>query len=197
MFNNYLNLKALQQENQNLKKQITKLELAVKELQATAFLDKMTGCYNRNFWENYKRTKFNRQRDHQMLVVFSIDINNLKQVNDHIGYQAGDSLLQQAVKNLQKAFRSQDLIIRIGGDEFIVLCYNDKNIPNFLNSISTSVSERLSKKSHQTSLALGSALFDKDIDNTIEDTKFRADTKMKEHKKQTKANLTNAKTLTQ
>ena len=56
------------------------------------------------------------------LVVYSIDINGLKTVNDKFGHQAGDLLLRAVVKACKDLLRESDVLFRMGGDEFMVLC---------------------------------------------------------------------------
>jgi len=53
--------------------------------------------------------------------VVVLDVDNLKPANDTLGHQAGDALLRRAAEVLKEAFRAEDIIARVGGDEFAVL----------------------------------------------------------------------------
>ncbi len=54
-------------------------------------------------------------------AVFIIDLDNFKYINDHFGHMFGDVVLSQAAREIRRLFRSQDIVARIGGDEFLVL----------------------------------------------------------------------------
>ena len=90
-----------------------------KELRYISFHDSLTDLYNRAYFEEeLKRLDQSRQLP---LSIVMIDINGLKLVNDAFGHQTGDSLLKQATKIIKKSCRSEDIIARWGGDEFIIL----------------------------------------------------------------------------
>lgn len=81
--------------------------------------DMLTGLYNRAFFEEeMKRLARGRQFP---VSIISADLDGLKSVNDSLGHEAGDRLLQKAARVLIAAFRAEDLVARIGGDEFGVL----------------------------------------------------------------------------
>ena len=82
-----------------------------------ALTDQLTGLSNRRaFYEDLDEAA--KDRD---LVILSVDVNGLKQVNDAWGHAAGDELIRGAAAVLQETFGSLGRVYRIGGDEFLVL----------------------------------------------------------------------------
>ncbi|MBI2353788.1 MAG: PAS domain S-box protein [Deltaproteobacteria bacterium] len=81
--------------------------------------DMLTGLYNRAFFEEEMK-RLARGRQFPVSIV-SADLDGLKSVNDSLGHEAGDRLLQTAAQVLIAAFRAEDMVARIGGDEFAVL----------------------------------------------------------------------------
>jgi len=89
------------------------------QLRFMSFHDKLTGLYNRAFLdEEFVRFASGR---YNPVGLISIDVDGLKQVNDNLGHGAGDSLLVKVAQILKKSFRDGDMIVRMGGDEFVVL----------------------------------------------------------------------------
>ncbi len=81
--------------------------------------DTLTGLYNRAYFE---AEMVHLKPDSQSPVsVVMADVDNLKATNDRLGHAAGDDLLRRAARVLKSAFRVEDIIARIGGDEFAVL----------------------------------------------------------------------------
>jgi diguanylate cyclase (GGDEF)-like protein len=79
----------------------------------------LTGLYNRQYFENeIERLQKSRRFPISILVM---DMNGLKEINDSLGHAAGDEQLQKAALVIRKAFRPDDVVARIGGDEFVVL----------------------------------------------------------------------------
>lgn len=81
--------------------------------------DPLTGFFNRIHFEG-EILRLERSRLHPLSVIM-IDVDGLKQVNDTGGHHAGDELLRCAARAIASAFRTEDVIARIGGDEFVVL----------------------------------------------------------------------------
>lgn len=98
---------------------ITKRRLAEEELRYLSTHDSLTGLYNRAFFEE-ELARLGRGRYFPVSVVM-VDVDDLKTVNDRQGHAAGDRLLQQAAQVLRAAFRAEDVVARIGGDEFAVV----------------------------------------------------------------------------
>lgn len=81
--------------------------------------DVLTGLYNRNFFEaEVERLQNSRL---EPVNVMMIDVNGMKAINDTLGHAAGDELLRRTAQVLKLSFRKEDVIARIGGDEFVVL----------------------------------------------------------------------------
>lgn len=90
-----------------------------KELIFLSFHDKLTGLYNRAFFEEeLKRLDTERQLP---LSIIMADINGLKLVNDAFGHKKGDWLLCKCANIFGKCSRKEDIIARWGGDEFMIL----------------------------------------------------------------------------
>ena len=87
--------------------------------------DELTGVKNRRFVREFLRqitARASEESLHVTLLIFDID--NFKQYNDLYGHQVGDSILKQAAVLMQKCCRKQDVVGRIGGDEFAVVFWN-------------------------------------------------------------------------
>jgi len=90
-----------------------------KDLQYFSLHDQLTGLYNRFYFvEEMKRLE--RGRDFPITIIV-VDINGLKFINDSMGHQKGDELIQACARVLSDSLRDEDILARIGGDEFAVL----------------------------------------------------------------------------
>ena len=87
--------------------------------------DPLTGLGNRRKLDKAMSVYVDQARKSKTTVgVFFIDLDGFKNVNDTLGHKKGDQLLQQMAKNLESSLRLNDLITRIGGDEFVVVVPN-------------------------------------------------------------------------
>ena len=97
-----------------------------RQLEATlleAETDPLTGLRNRRAWRRaceVEEARHHRLGDHASIVV--LDVDGLKQVNDHEGYAAGDAILERMAAVVRTSCRRTDVVARLGGDEFAVLC---------------------------------------------------------------------------
>ncbi len=91
----------------------------IAELRQFSYQDQLTDLYNHRFLiEELKRLDTERNLPFSVVVI---DLNNLKLTNDTFGHAAGDKLLKKAAELLKGEFRADEIIARIGGDEFVVL----------------------------------------------------------------------------
>ncbi len=91
-------------------------------LQRVAVTDVLTGAFNREFLQQRLPIEIERARkDEVPLAVAMIDVDHFKTVNDHHGHDAGDDVLAEVAQRLRGAIRSGDLLVRYGGEEFLVV----------------------------------------------------------------------------
>jgi len=101
---------------------ISSIKETDKKLHFYANHDHLTGLLNRSQFENMlQRAIKTAQRSEKKFALMFIDIDHFKEVNDTFGHNVGDLLLKNVSSIFQKTLRAQDLIARIGGDEFTIL----------------------------------------------------------------------------
>lgn len=90
-----------------------------------AYTDALTGAYNREYFNANIDKIIHAQRHGSHLGIIFCDIDFFKKVNDTYGHDVGDGVLQRCVQIFEKNTRADDLVIRWGGEEFIILLYVD------------------------------------------------------------------------
>lgn len=93
-------------------------ERALQELRLAAFRDPLTGLANRRALE---MEIVDRRKAGRVVLVAYIDLNGFKAVNDRIGHDAGDEVLKIVAERLKRSLRAGDVVVRMGGDEFVLL----------------------------------------------------------------------------
>jgi diguanylate cyclase (GGDEF)-like protein/PAS domain S-box-containing protein len=101
---------------------VTESVKAREELQARATFDAVTNCYNRPSTMSALATMISSNDVRGGPAVIFVDLDHFKDINDAFGHLAGDEFLRVVATRLQRGVRSQDVVGRIGGDEFLVLC---------------------------------------------------------------------------
>jgi Amt family ammonium transporter len=105
---------------------ISRQSKLLSKLKQLAYSDTLTGLYNRTYLMNRLEGFIeNPINETQSLVLFFIDLDRFKHINDTLGHKAGDQLLCEVANRLIEVTRSSDIIARWGGDEFIVLMEGD------------------------------------------------------------------------
>ncbi|WP_449063395.1 diguanylate cyclase domain-containing protein [Planomonospora algeriensis] len=100
---------------------ITESVRSREELRIRATFDQLTGCHNRASSLAVLDRELSARGRHHTGVIF-IDLNEFKSVNDSLGHAAGDELLVQAADRIRGVIRNDDVVGRIGGDEFLLIC---------------------------------------------------------------------------
>jgi two-component system, cell cycle response regulator len=139
--------------------------------------DPLTDLYNRRYFEEeIARTK--RSRNFPISIIMA-DLDDLKKVNDSLGHAAGDMMIKDTAKILKQVIRADDVLARIGGDEFAII------LPNADGILAADIVERIRKTESEVnnvphhyhiSISLGIAT-SKEEDSLI-DTLREADKKM-------------------
>jgi two-component system cell cycle response regulator len=95
---------------------------AMDELREQAFVDSLTGCYNRRGFDEHLRVELVRARRYERpLGLMLLDVDGFKAINDEFGHQGGDHVLRRLSGLLTESFRTTDVVSRYGGDEFAVI----------------------------------------------------------------------------
>lgn len=87
-----------------------------------ANIDSLTGLYNRRFFDNQALKYLNESKHSKYpLSLIIIDLDDFKKINDNYGHLFGDEVLKETAQRLKKSIRSDDILARFGGEEFILL----------------------------------------------------------------------------
>lgn len=132
--------------------------------------DELTALPNRNELRGRMVQAMARAKRHQgIFALMFIDLDNFKNVNDNLGHECGDLLLQEVAERLNLCVRSEDTVARIGGDEFNVLIEgaSETQIANTAQRILEKVSKPYLIKEQQAfvSASIGIAVYPKDADD--------------------------------
>ncbi len=136
--------------------EITDRKKAEDKIKYLSFNDSLTGLYNRAFYEEeLKRLDTKRQLP---LTIVMGDLNGLKLINDAFGHKQGDLALQKVSEVLRVSCRQEDIIARVGGDEFIAL------LPKTSSEVARNICRRIKENCQKVetanmrlSIALGMA----------------------------------------
>jgi diguanylate cyclase (GGDEF)-like protein len=108
----------------------TRLKELYESLESLAFTDPLTKLPNRTlFHDRLEQAIEDAKRDYKPFALFLMDLDRFKDINDTLGHQIGDKLLQQVAARLRSKLRDIDTVARMGGDEFAILlpAVNDKH----------------------------------------------------------------------
>lgn len=176
-----------------------KIKSKFDKIEQSSLIDPLTGCYNNKFLEHYIQKNFDPQREDKQLGTVYFDVNGLKSINDGLGHKAGDELIKNAAVYIESLFRSEDLVIHLHGDEFLVICKNQKQTDEniFSTNFPVAIEQRVISKLPdgfvfgdryiQYQVAAGVAIFDRAVDgDDLRQTIARADELMYKNKKKMK-----------
>lgn len=150
----------------------------MKTLKESAFKDALTGLYNRRFLEeSFENLVAGVLRRGTTLGLLMCDLDFFKQTNDVYGHDVGDMVLKEAAGNIRKSVRTSDLVIRFGGEEFLVLLIDTKPGDSF--EVAEKIRERIEESKVkiaggfiQKTISIGVSEFPTDTQNFWEAIKF-------------------------
>lgn len=145
---------------------ITERKRAEDELRRAAIRDPLTGCYNRRYLEEMA-TRLGKDDSWGAVVV---DIDHFKDYNDRFGHKAGDEVLLRLTRFLGQLVRPGDAVIRLGGDEFLVILFGKD--ADFIVDIASRFKDTAPKRA-PVPFSLGWAV--RDRGETLYETIARAD----------------------
>lgn len=98
------------------------LHRRTKQLEHDSQTDALTGLYNRRYLFSAGTRLYERwERDKTRIAVLMADVDHFKRINDEYGHQAGDQVLEQVAQAIRQQCRPYDLVVRYGGEEFLVM----------------------------------------------------------------------------
>lgn len=168
---------------------ITKRDLEEKLLKQQALHDPLTTLPNRHYFEMLlKDILIESKSNHKNMLVGFIDLDKFKEINDTIGHEAGDFLLQNLAKQFNDTLETHGKIARIGGDEFVFFIHNLSSWENIVSKLLHKASLPLAYENHilKVSASIGVYQVDISCDETISEILKKADTAMYQAKKRGK-----------
>ncbi len=161
-----------------------------KRIREESYMDQLTNVYNRKILDTFGKKGCKYSNGY---TLFYIDLNDFKPVNDQYGHEMGDKLLYAYAQRLKSNFRSGSTIIRMGGDEFVVIVkgnFEEEQINQFKDRL-LALSKKefiINKIEIHISASIGSASCPDD-GNTFEEILGKADKQMYARKKEGKKEL--------
>mgnify|MGYP000388476806 CR=1 FL=1 len=158
------------------------------EMKEKTLTDPLTGLYNRRYFDEFIDKEAERAKRYGHPVAFCMmDMNNFKEVNDRYSHMVGDEVLKEISKLLKDNIRESDILVRFGGDEFLLV------MPE-TNGESTTVVERIDGKlkdwnenteliDRPLGIAIGHSHWLPEEDRSVEEALKKADENMYEDKK--------------
>lgn len=137
-----------------------------------SYHDPLTGVYNRRYAYKVFEKKLQRaKKRNEKIGILNIDVDNFKSINDTYGHAYGDFILKEISCFIRKNIGKKDVLVRWGGDEFLVLFVNRdeksawKLIEHINQSLKKAVRESKEDKKTEITLSMGFSIFPKDADS--------------------------------
>ena len=167
---------------------ITESKRLEDDLRVLASTDYLTGVANRMYGLGYleKQMSMSKRNNAQLCVCF-VDLNNLKRINDEHGHDEGDEAIKTSSEIMHNALRDSDMVIRLGGDEFLLVlpnCIMDEALVIW-DRIAASTEEynENSGKPYELKLSHGFALYGRDSSLSVDELITIADNEMYKEKR--------------
>ena len=160
-------------------------------LRSQAIRDALTGVYNRHCFDDLISKEIARAKRHvHPIGLLMIDVDRFKEINDQFGHQMGDSVLREIAHTLSVTLRESDIIVRYGGDEFLVILVEPEDE---VNSVAERVREAVRRnpvlsqeRELEISISVGSLCWHPSSGTSFEDALATVDERMYENKRSPK-----------
>lgn len=174
--------------------EITDRKRMEEEILALSITDQLTGLYNRRGFLSLAAQQLKvAKRNKSGMLLFFVDLDGLKWINDTLGHENGDRALTEAATVLKETFRTSDIIARLGGDEYAALA------GDIVEANSTIISERLQSlidnrnnqenRRYRLSMSIGCSIYNPEKPSPIEELISSADKLMYEQKQKKKCQI--------
>jgi diguanylate cyclase (GGDEF)-like protein len=162
----------------NVSKTVLETKILFEELKDLSMKDKLTNTYNRRYLDIFIKNSIPQAlRSNIPYSLMMVDIDYFKMVNDTYGHDAGDIVIKELVNTVVSGIRSSDVLIRFGGEEFLVLLYNCNK--KYANEIAESIREdfksryiNLGNTKINKTVSIGISEFSKDTSHFWQAIKF-------------------------
>ncbi len=156
-------------------------------LRSLSLIDDLTGLYNRRGFDDLASQQLKLAgRMARRVVVFYLDIDRIKTINDTLGHHVGDRALLRTAEILKATFRRSDILARTGGDEFAVLAMeaSGDDARQIIDRLRSRIEEfnRTSREPYQLSVSLGAARFDPEDPVSLDELVSRAEAQVSAEK---------------
>lgn len=159
---------------------LTRLKQELLRAVHTARTDNLTGLLNaRAFFQDAEEKRALAIQEGHPLTLCFLDLDHFKQVNDSLGHMTGDELLRIVAKTLTENVRYGDMVVRLGGDEFLVLFpeTGPEAVGSLVHKIHREVRAAIKKRGWSVTPSVGAVTF-LEIPGTVENMVQKADQMM-------------------
>jgi len=159
----------------------------MEEVRSLSIIDELTKLHNRRGFLTLAQQQLKvANRTKRGMLLFFMDLDNMKKINDTLGHHEGDLALMEIAAVLKETFRDSDIIARIGGDEFVALVIDipESSGEIFNARLRENLRARNSQGKHpyKLSMSMGIAHYDSEFPCSIDELLARADSLMYEQK---------------
>ena len=183
-----------------LTRDVTERKMMEAEILALSITDQLTGLYNRRGFLSLAEQQLKLAKRNKIgMLLFYIDMDGLKWINDTLGHEEGDKALIEIATLLKETFRASDIIVRLGGDEYAALAIdiNETNSHIITGRLQSLIDKRNNQENrrYKISVSIGYSYYDPENSCSIDDLIARSDKLMYEQKLNKKSLLQRSSAL--